>query len=208
MWLCEEVGGGLSKHRWACGRNILQLLEELRAALELLHSEEQLEVLRSRVPNSTVMVLLHWLQKLLYPIESIVQIDGQERLEYDAYHDRLCQLETDRKSLKLQVSVLTDQVEAQEEKIRDLENCIEQQQQNMATAETMLEQELFQRTSLESQKLELMAEISSLKLNLTLLERDRSREPDIQVHQCSKRLIKQDFGARGESWCIKQNGFG
>uniref|UniRef100_UPI00358EA3F6 liprin-beta-1-like n=1 Tax=Myxine glutinosa TaxID=7769 RepID=UPI00358EA3F6 len=186
MWLCENVGGGLSKHRWACGRNILQLVEELRAALELLHSEEQLEVLRSRVPNSTVMVLLHWLQKCM--------IDGQERPEYDAYMDRLCQLEADRKSLKLQVSVLTDQVEAQEEKIRDLENCIEQQQHNMATTETMLEHELFQRTSLESQKLELMAEISSLKLNFTLLERDRSRKPDFQVHQCSKRLIKQDFG--------------
>lgn len=42
--------------------------------------------------------------------------------------------------LKLQVSVLTDQVEAQGEKIRDLEICLEGHQLKLNATEEMLQQ--------------------------------------------------------------------
>nr|KAF6370152.1 PPFIA binding protein 1 [Myotis myotis] len=72
-----------------------------------------------------------------------------------------------------QVSVLTDQVEAQGEKIRDLEFCLEEHREKLNATEEMLQQELLSRTSLETQKLDLMAEISNLKLKLTAVEKDR-----------------------------------
>ncbi|PKU35286.1 liprin-beta-1 isoform x10 [Limosa lapponica baueri] len=71
------------------------------------------------------------------------------------------------------VSVLTDQVEAQGEKIRDLEFCLEEHREKLNATEEMLQQELLSRTSLETQKLDLMAEISTLKLKLTSVEKDR-----------------------------------
>ncbi|KAH0514409.1 Liprin-beta-1 [Microtus ochrogaster] len=71
------------------------------------------------------------------------------------------------------VSVLTDQVEAQGEKIRDLEFCLEEHREKLNATEEMLQQELLSRTSLETQKLELMAEVSNLKLKLTAVEKDR-----------------------------------
>ncbi|XP_054668840.1 liprin-beta-1 isoform X18 [Grus americana] len=91
----------------------------------------------------------------------------------DVYQERLARLENDKESLVLQVSVLTDQVEAQGEKIRDLEFCLEEHREKLNATEEMLQQELLSRTSLETQKLDLMAEISTLKLKLTSVEKDR-----------------------------------
>ncbi|CAJ0953213.1 unnamed protein product, partial [Ranitomeya imitator] len=73
------------------------------------------------------------------------------------------------------VSVLTDQVEAQGEKIRDLEILPGRTQRQ---AECDRGDELISRTSLETQKLDLMAEISTLKLKLTSVEKDRSDHED------------------------------
>ncbi|KAM6094615.1 liprin-beta-1 isoform 7-T8 [Chlamydotis macqueenii] len=91
----------------------------------------------------------------------------------DVYQERLARLENDKESLVLQVSVLTDQVEAQGEKIRDLEFCLEEHREKLNATEEMLQQELLSRTSLETQKLDLMAEVSTLKLKLTSVEKDR-----------------------------------
>uniref|UniRef100_A0A7N6BFU5 SAM domain-containing protein n=1 Tax=Anabas testudineus TaxID=64144 RepID=A0A7N6BFU5_ANATE len=88
----------------------------------------------------------------------------------ETYQERLLRLEGDKESLVLQVSVLTDQVEAQGEKIRDLESSLENHRQKLASTEEMLQQELMSRTSLETQKLDLMDEVSCLKLKLVSME--------------------------------------
>ncbi|XP_022601949.1 liprin-beta-2 isoform X4 [Seriola dumerili] len=88
----------------------------------------------------------------------------------ESYQERLLRLEGDKESLVLQVSVLTDQVEAQGEKIRDLESSLEEHRQKLASTEEMLQQELISRTSLETQKLDLMDEVSYLKLKLVSME--------------------------------------
>ncbi|XP_062276581.1 liprin-beta-2b isoform X3 [Scomber scombrus] len=88
----------------------------------------------------------------------------------ETYQERLLRLEGDKESLVLQVSVLTDQVEAQGEKIRDLESSLEEHRQKLASTEEMLQQELMSRTSLETQKLDLMDEVSYLKLKLVSME--------------------------------------
>ncbi|XP_071974744.1 liprin-beta-2 isoform X7 [Engystomops pustulosus] len=92
----------------------------------------------------------------------------------ETYQERLTRLEGDKESLILQVSVLTDQVEAQGDKIRDLESCVEEHHLKLNATEEMLQQELLSRTSLETQKLDLMAEISNLKIKLVGLEKEKN----------------------------------
>ncbi|XP_069821785.1 liprin-beta-1 isoform X3 [Dendropsophus ebraccatus] len=144
---------------------VLHLIEDLRGMLEMMDTDER-DGLRCQVPDSTAEVLAEWLQSQM--------VNGHITGSSDIYQERLSRLENDKESLVLQVSVLTDQVEAQGEKIRDLEFCLEEHREKLNATEEMLQQELLSRTSLETQKLDLMAEISTLKLKLTAVEKDRS----------------------------------
>uniref|UniRef100_A0A8D2D628 PPFIA binding protein 1 n=1 Tax=Sciurus vulgaris TaxID=55149 RepID=A0A8D2D628_SCIVU len=143
---------------------VLHLVEDLRGLLEMMESDEK-EGLRCQIPDSTAETLIEWLQSQM--------TNGHLPGNGDVYQERLARLENDKESLVLQVSVLTDQVEAQGEKIRDLEFCLEEHREKLNVTEEMLQQELLSRTSLETQKLDLMAEISNLKLKLTTVEKDR-----------------------------------
>nr|XP_044995500.1 liprin-beta-1 isoform X2 [Jaculus jaculus] len=142
----------------------LHLVEDLRGLLEVMEAEEK-EGLRCQIPDSTAEALVEWLQSHM--------TNGHLPGNGDVYQERLARLENDKESLVLQVSVLTDQVEAQGEKIRDLEFCLEEHREKLNATEEMLQQELLSRTSLETQKLDLMAEVSNLKLTLTAVEKDR-----------------------------------
>uniref|UniRef100_A0A8C5AWX1 PPFIA binding protein 1b n=1 Tax=Gadus morhua TaxID=8049 RepID=A0A8C5AWX1_GADMO len=143
----------------------LHLLEDLRSVLELMDDEEQ-EGLRCQIPHSTALSLGEWLQGHLS--NGHISLSGG-----DQYQERLTRLESDKESLVLQVSVLTDQVDAQGEKIRDLDVCLEDNRDKLNSTEEMLQQELLCRASLETQKLELMSEVSSLKLKLNAIEKER-----------------------------------
>ncbi|KAM5175160.1 liprin-beta-1 isoform 12-T12 [Callospermophilus lateralis] len=142
----------------------LHLVEDLRGLLEMMETDEK-EGLRCQIPDSTAETLIEWLQSQM--------TNGHLPGNGDIYQERLARLENDKESLVLQVSVLTDQVEAQGEKIRDLEFCLEEHREKLNATEEMLQQELLSRTSLETQKLDLMAEISNLKLKLSAVEKDR-----------------------------------
>uniref|UniRef100_A0A8C9XCA8 PPFIA binding protein 1a n=1 Tax=Sander lucioperca TaxID=283035 RepID=A0A8C9XCA8_SANLU len=138
------------------GLRVLHLLEDLRGVLELMDNEER-DNLRCQIPDSTAEGLAEWLQGRL------TNGHGSEAV----YQERLSRLESDKECLILQVSVLTDQVEVQGEKIRDLDNCLDHHREKLNATEELLQQELLNRTTLETQKLELMTEVSSLKLKLT-----------------------------------------
>ncbi|XP_059043553.1 liprin-beta-1 isoform X3 [Mustela lutreola] len=142
----------------------LHLVEDLRGLLEVMDTDEK-EGLRCQIPDSTAETLVKWLQSQM--------TNGHLPGNGEVYQERLAHLENDKESLVLQVSVLTDQVDAQGEKIRDLEFCLEEHREKLNATEEMLQQELLSRTSLETQKLDLMAEISNLKLKLTAVEKDR-----------------------------------
>ncbi|XP_047219518.1 liprin-beta-2 isoform X4 [Girardinichthys multiradiatus] len=92
----------------------------------------------------------------------------------ESHQERLSRLEGDKESLILQVSVLTDQVEAQGVKIYNLESSLVEHQHKLNCTEDMLQQELVHRTSLEKQKLNLMGEVSYLKLKLADMEGKQS----------------------------------
>ncbi|XP_069760578.1 liprin-beta-1b isoform X3 [Narcine bancroftii] len=146
------------------GLRVLHLVEDLRGLLELMENEEK-DGLRCQIPDSTAELLAEWLQSHM--------TNGHISVAGDARQDRLVKLEGEKESLLLQVSVLTDQVEAQGEKIRDLECCLDEHREKLNGTEEMLQQELLSRTALETQKLDLMAEVSNLKIKLNTMEKDR-----------------------------------
>ncbi|XP_071385104.1 liprin-beta-2 [Centroberyx affinis] len=140
----------------------LQLTEALRAILEGQGTAEEQEALRKQVSVDTTSAILQWLERGKVNVHS----SGNS----ESYQERLSRLEGDKESLILQVSVLTDQVEAQGVKISDLESSLEEHQHKLNSTEEMLQQELLNRTSLENQKLSLMGEVSYLKLKLVDME--------------------------------------
>ncbi|XP_019733762.1 liprin-beta-2b isoform X3 [Hippocampus comes] len=141
---------------------VIQLAVDLKLALELQPNQEDRKRLRAQLPTETAEALKDWLQR--------GDVNLCSPANNETYQERLLRLEGDKESLVLQVSVLTDQVEAQGEKIRDLESSLEEHRQKLASTEEMLQQELVSRTSLETQKLDLMDEVSYLKLKLVSIE--------------------------------------
>ncbi|KAM4017023.1 liprin-beta-2 isoform 4-T8 [Anomaloglossus baeobatrachus] len=144
---------------------ILHLIEELKLSLEMVENSQEREALRNQIPNTTASYVIAWLESNLV---------NHTVVNNETYHERLTRLEGDKESLILQVSVLTDQVEAQGDKIRDLESNVEEHHLKLNATEEMLQQELLSRTSLETQKLDLMAEISNLKIKLVGLEKEKN----------------------------------
>uniref|UniRef100_A0A8D3B313 SAM domain-containing protein n=1 Tax=Scophthalmus maximus TaxID=52904 RepID=A0A8D3B313_SCOMX len=145
---------------------VVQLAEDLKLALERRPDQQERESLRARLRSDTAQALVDWLQS--------GSVNRCSPANNETYQERLLRLEGDKESLVLQVSVLTDQVEAQGEKIRDLESSLEEHRQKLASTEEMLQQELISRTSLETQKLDLMDEVSYLKLRLVGVEETHS----------------------------------
>ncbi|XP_026058069.1 liprin-beta-2b isoform X10 [Carassius auratus] len=160
---------------------VLQLAEELRLALELQARDEDCNSLRSQLPCTTAQTLMEWLEK--------GSVNLQCSSNNETYQERLARLEGDKESLVLQVSVLTDQVEAQGEKIRDLESSLEEHHHKLISTEEMLQQELVSRTSLETQKLELMDEVSYLKLKLVGMEEEHNHMDEQQKHHKAESVV-------------------
>ncbi|XP_077425563.1 liprin-beta-1b isoform X3 [Vanacampus margaritifer] len=143
----------------------LHLLEDLRGILELLDNDGR-NSLRCQIPDSTAESLVEWLQGRLS--NGHLSVGGG-----DHYQERLTRLEGDKESLVLQVSVLTDQVDAQGEKIRDLDLCLDEHREKLNATEEMLQQELLCRSALETQKLEMASELSNLKSKLNSFHKER-----------------------------------
>ncbi|XP_056604028.1 liprin-beta-1 isoform X1 [Triplophysa dalaica] len=160
---------------------VLHLLEDMRAALDLMDPEEK-ESLRMQVSETTAEGLMEWLQGRL--------TNGHGTAAGDSvYQERLTRLESDKECLVLQVSVLTDQVDVQAEKIRDLDTNLEEHRMKLNATEELLQQELLTRSALETEKLELLTEISSLKLKLAAAEGDRRESAGLYQEVTDMRLV-------------------
>ncbi|XP_045533847.1 liprin-beta-1 isoform X2 [Papilio machaon] len=93
--------------------------------------------------------------------------------------DRVRRLEADKESLQLQVQVLSEQIAAQTEKMADLERSLNETRQKLDDTEQRLQKEMLSRSSLETQKLELLSKLSEVRLRV--VERgvlERSPPPD------------------------------
>ncbi|XP_078586501.1 liprin-beta-1-like isoform X41 [Branchiostoma floridae x Branchiostoma japonicum] len=162
---------------------VLTLLDGAKSLLETMEENDQ-DTVMSQLPEGTRNYLTQWLR----PNNSETKTNGHA-YPSDGYEEKIQKLENDKESLILQVSVLTDQVEAQGEKIRELENGIEGQKDQQADTEEMLQQEILARSSLETQKLDLMAEVSNLKIQMASLDKEWSDLED--KNQTAQSLLNE-----------------
>ncbi|XP_066950310.1 filaggrin isoform X38 [Macrobrachium rosenbergii] len=122
--------------------------------------------------------------------------------------DRVHRLEGDKDSLQLQVTVLSEQVEAQTEKIQDMESLLDQKKELLRKTEEQLQKEVMTRSSLETQRLELFSEISNLKLRQAAFERenaelrDKIRRVDHQVDHVKAQSVATGVGRSGSGRSI------
>ncbi|KAL4714394.1 hypothetical protein ACJJTC_017689 [Scirpophaga incertulas] len=119
---------------------------------------------------TTASAILRWLQQ---NNNSVALNDAEERVR---------RLEADKESLQLQVQVLSEQIAAQSEKMNDLERSLHDARQRLDDADQRLQKEMLQRSSLETQKLELLSKLSEVRLRVAergLLE--RSPPPEVPL---------------------------
>ncbi|XP_011205037.2 liprin-beta-2 [Bactrocera dorsalis] len=162
--------------------NVLSTAKTLALALQQVG-------LAAPVPDSaTVAVISDWLET------HIPRQDADERLR---------RLQRDKEALALQYQLLTDRVSDQADKIIELEGLLQEKTQLLSDRDEQLQRLMLSRSSLETQKLELMSALSELKLHRAALERENVelREWESKNHHDSpikslnsKRIL---FGSMG-----------
>ncbi|XP_077867159.1 liprin-beta-1-like [Saccoglossus kowalevskii] len=164
---------------------ILKLLEDVKDALDNADTDHNAST-RNQVPVTTSQSIVAWLKG-----EDSLQTNGNscQCHHHDNDEEKLQRLEDDKSSLMLQVSVLTDQVEAQTDNIRELNTIIEQTLLKVDKTEEMLQQEIGERTSLQNEKLNLVDTVSELKIKLARSERDQL-EPDDRLREYMNELAE------------------
>ncbi|XP_022082864.1 liprin-beta-1-like isoform X2 [Acanthaster planci] len=150
---------------------IAQLADELKHSVELAQDQGEAGISREGVPDSTRQVLVQWLQG------NSPQVNGPPSLS----SDQVQHLEGDKESLLLQISVLSDQVEAQSEAIQEMEKGLAEESSKLAKAEAMLQEEMTARAELEAAKLSQMTDLSNLRIRLSSVENDLSSFKDRAV---------------------------
>lgn len=102
------------------------LMEDLKGTLEKCNDQQ--EVLKHASPG-VVEFLRDWLNRN----------ENQHSTAGESLEEKVLRLESDKHGLQLQISILRDQLEAQDEKIRELEYCLDDKRARLINAEQMLQ---------------------------------------------------------------------
>lgn len=115
-------------------------------------------------------------------LQSTIELVGADKREVYSWvlaligmpevDERMQRLESDKDSLQMQVSILMDQIDAQTEKISDLERGLSERSYQLQRSEETLQKEMLSRSSAETRQLELLSDLSSLKLRYAALEKE------------------------------------
>ena len=89
-----------------------------------------------------------------------------------AVENRLLALEDDKQLLQLQFAQMSDRIQSQSSKVTELQHSLQRRTEDLRHTEESLHQEVVSRSQLETRKLELLTEISGLKLRHTEVERE------------------------------------
>ena len=104
--------------------------------------------------------------------------------DLSSVEERLLQLEADKDSLQLQVTVLEDQLDSQTNRVSDLERALKDKQQELRRMEEIVGMERNKKTVADKKCEELRNETAGLKLKCARLERDlnelRNSTPKLQ----------------------------
>ena len=71
-----------------------------------------------------------------------------------------------------QVAVLSDQIDSATDKINDMEKLLDDKKEVLRKTEELLQREILTRSSLETQKLELMSTVTNLKLRQANIDQE------------------------------------
>ncbi|ELR62202.1 Liprin-beta-2, partial [Bos mutus] len=159
---------------------VLHLVEDLRLALEMLEHPQERAALLSQIPGPTAAYIKEWFK------ESSSQVNHHSAAGNETYQERLARLEGDKESLILQVKFCcflsnSGTVLKMVEPHRGSDGCIQSCQASLRKEETLKQKdELLSRTSLETQKLNLMTEVSELKLKLVGMEKEQKEQEEKQ----------------------------
>ena len=145
----------------------------------------------SDLDKDTRDFIYNWLQNNKTHVSGSGLGQGEHWWKQDsAVHDlssveeRLLQLEADKDSLQLQVTVLEDQLDGQGSKVSEMEKMLRDKQLELRRMEELVGMERNKRTVAEKKCEELRTEASSLKLKCARLERDlneiRNTTPKLQ----------------------------
>ncbi|WKY14304.1 hypothetical protein Q1695_000112 [Nippostrongylus brasiliensis] len=139
----------------------------------------------------TQLKIMQWLVGSTSPSPSMSTVSCPE---YPELQEKLHRLAMARDSLSLQVSVLSEQVGAQKEKIRDLEAMLAVKRSSITSSEELLHGKypFAGEAETDSKKLNLMAEVSSLKLKFATLEQEKNEaERKLKMSQNEIDYMKQ-----------------
>jgi len=92
--------------------------------------------------------------------------------------DSTGKLQNENESLSLQVNVLSDQVDLQREKLNELEADLHDALSRLEGADIRLQEEVAAKTSLETQKLQLLNEVSNCKITMVQQQRQAEQKYD------------------------------
>ncbi|XP_050041339.1 uncharacterized protein Liprin-beta isoform X3 [Dermacentor andersoni] len=94
--------------------------------------------------------------------------------DYGDLQDKVSHLEAEKENLALQVSVLSDQLELQKDKIAELEASLLDKKLLLERTEQLLKQEMMLKKKIEADRLELLSDMPALKLKVVTAEREKS----------------------------------
>ncbi|XP_070392384.1 liprin-beta-1 isoform X3 [Dermacentor albipictus] len=94
--------------------------------------------------------------------------------DYGDLQDKVSHLDAEKENLALQVSVLSDQLELQKDKIAELEASLLDKKLLLERTEQLLKQEMMLKKKIEADRLELLSDMPALKLKVVTAEREKS----------------------------------
>ena len=149
----SEEGSGFSTGL----EGVALLMEDLRNAVEAtLVAELENHLGRAAFANALLQCIS---PDTLNFYRSLFKIELQS-------NDSTSKLRNENESLSLQVNVLSDQVDLQREKLNELEADLRDALSRLEGADARLQEEVATKTSLETQKLQLLNEISNYKITI------------------------------------------
>ncbi|XP_054736026.1 liprin-beta-2 [Anastrepha obliqua] len=130
--------------------------------------------------------------------------------------ERLRRLQRDKEELAAQYQLLADRVSTQTNKILELEGLLNEKTQLLSEREEQLQRQMLSRSTLETQKFELMSALCELKLHRAALEREnvelRGLENQIENNIGNKKALipykGPPFGSMGNLNQLNFNGSG
>ncbi|XP_076800865.1 liprin-beta-1-like isoform X2 [Clavelina lepadiformis] len=172
-------------------QGVALLMEDLRNAVEATLDAE-VEDKNERKAFAEAL-LKHISRDTLAFYRKLLKIQNTNENE----SDKIVRLQAENDSLSLQASVLTDQIELQTEKLEEIETQLNEAVRRLEGADARLQEEVAAKTRLETQKLELLNEMSNYKINLAQREQQRKLEK-VGLAEAEKRRL--DVEARSDQY--------